>query len=323
MAKKVIKDLIRSVCGGAEERFGGIPCQYYDLSTGECNLLKKGKMEEVFEKGRCQPSRMLTSSVEIQLELKRDLFDKVVPGKKYGYFTRAQKDYIKSIVFMIIARGLKEKKLKKGYDITFLKGYLNRCAYNEVQTIFKNEGLLVKKLSCGKCVFLFESKPRTYTCQRKKFEVIEKGEKRFEDNPFYEKARKASDAGCKWGWKPYRFETIDEHADRNGEDSYSPKTPDALTNNETVKKSSDIIEVEAMKTMLRNRVKEAKQRSLVKQYDRQYTIFTKLHSLLAEHFSIDEAIGIIAETIGKSKKTIKRDITGIREYFGNNMGTYA
>jgi hypothetical protein len=64
MAEAGVHDLIRSICGGAGNRFKGSRCHYYEPSTGDCSLLKEGKMDKLFEENpRCNPKRMLEAAV--------------------------------------------------------------------------------------------------------------------------------------------------------------------------------------------------------------------------------------------------------------------
>jgi hypothetical protein len=64
MAEAGVHDLIRSICGGAGNRFKGSRCHYYEPSTGDCSLLKEGKMDTLFQENpRCNPKRMLEAAV--------------------------------------------------------------------------------------------------------------------------------------------------------------------------------------------------------------------------------------------------------------------
>jgi hypothetical protein len=88
MAEAGVHDLIRSICGGAGNRFKGSRCHYYEPSTGDCSLLKEGKMDTLFQENpRCNPKRMLEAAV----------------GKNYRRYKDSinPADYITATVFTI------------------------------------------------------------------------------------------------------------------------------------------------------------------------------------------------------------------------------
>ena len=119
MAEAGVHDLIRSICGGAGNRFKGSRCHYYEPSTGDCSLLKEGKMDTLFEENpRCNPKRMLEAAVSKNY---RRYKDSINPA-----------DYITATAFTLLER-LKEKRLTRGYNLAVLHGYINQAAYNEVQ----------------------------------------------------------------------------------------------------------------------------------------------------------------------------------------------
>ena len=68
-------DLIRLICAGAGNRFGGIVCKFYVRLTAECDLLKKEKLDPIFKNGRCNPYRFLKSAIEKNLRRYRDVVD--------------------------------------------------------------------------------------------------------------------------------------------------------------------------------------------------------------------------------------------------------
>ena len=68
-------DLIRLICAGAGNRFGGIVCKFYIRFTAECDLLKKEKLDPIFNNGRCNPYRFLKSAIEKNLRRYRDVVD--------------------------------------------------------------------------------------------------------------------------------------------------------------------------------------------------------------------------------------------------------
>ena len=68
-------DLVRLICAGTGNRFGGIVCKFYVRLTAECYLLKKEKLDPIFKNGRCNPYRFLKSAIEKNLRRYRDVVD--------------------------------------------------------------------------------------------------------------------------------------------------------------------------------------------------------------------------------------------------------
>ena len=66
--EKEKQDVIGSFCGCTDTVLTMYPCNYYDLSAGECLLLRERKMDEFWEKGRCAPFEMLCDSMSKCLE---------------------------------------------------------------------------------------------------------------------------------------------------------------------------------------------------------------------------------------------------------------
>ena len=43
-------DLVRLICAGVGNRFGGVVCKFYVSLTAECDLLKNEKLDPIFKK---------------------------------------------------------------------------------------------------------------------------------------------------------------------------------------------------------------------------------------------------------------------------------
>ena len=53
-------------------------------------------------------------------------------------------EYVSSIAF-VLSKRLKDIRLKKGYNLAVLIGYIKKAAYTEVILFLQNEGLLEKE----------------------------------------------------------------------------------------------------------------------------------------------------------------------------------
>jgi hypothetical protein len=68
-------DLVRLICAGAGNRFGGVVCKFYVRLTAECDLLKNEKLDPIFKNGRCNPYRFLKSAIEKNLKRYKDVIN--------------------------------------------------------------------------------------------------------------------------------------------------------------------------------------------------------------------------------------------------------
>jgi len=296
-------DLVRSFCAGVGHRFGGAICKYYVRLTAECDLLKKAKMETIFEKGRCNPYNILKSAVKRNLIKYNDLID--------------VKEHISPIIFMLLNR-LKDIRLKKEHKLPVLIGYIKKASYTEVILFLQREGLLPKKM-CGSCIFLSELKP--YICLRKNIDVRNNGVTELKDNPFYQKKRSRTDK-CQEGFKSRIFDSVNEYIDCDSKDSHKPITPEKLRNNGVLDESLNRIEIEDINQILIKRVIDTKHKNTKKIYKRQHDVFINLNNYISEGYSIRNTIQLIAKKIRKNVKTIERDINDIRVFLNKENISY-
>ncbi len=293
-------DLIRLICAGAGNRFGGIVCKFYVRLTAECELLKKERLDPIFKNGRCNPYRFLKSAIEKNL-------------KRYKDVVNVQ-EYASSIAFLLSKR-LEDMRLKKGYNLAVLIGYIKKSAYTEVIQFLQNEGLLEKK-NCGNCIFLSEIKP--YVCRRENIEVIENRVGELKPNPFYQKARNKTDK-CQEGFKPHAFVSINKDDDHNAEDNFQSDVSEKLSDHSSVENIGDRLEIEKIGEMLKRRATDTKHNNTKKIYKRQHNVFVNLYHYISEGYSIRKAIQLIAIKIGKNVKTIERDIYDIRAFLSKEL----
>jgi len=282
-------DLIRQNCAGAENR--GIVCKFYVRLTAECDLLKKEKLDSIFKNGRCNPFRFVEKAIRSNLKRYKDLID--------------VKKHVSSIAF-VLSKRLKDVRLKKGYSLAVLIGYIKRAAYTEVIQFLQNEGVLEKK-NCGNCIFLSELKP--YVCRRENVDAIENGVKELKPNPFYLKERNKADK-CQEGFKPHAFVSINRDRDHDSTDSYNSEISEKLDNR---------IEIEEINEILKKRTTDTKHINTKKIYKRQHNVFINLYHYISEGYSDRKAIQLIAINIGKNVKTIERDINDIRSFLTKEL----
>jgi hypothetical protein len=293
-------DLVRLICAGAGNRFGEVVCEYYVRLTAECDLLKKEKLDPIFKNGRCNPYHFLKSAIQKNLNRYKDVIN--------------VREYVSSIAF-VLSKRLKDIRLKKGYNLAVLIGYIKKAAYTEVILLLQNEGLLEKKM-CGSCIFLSELKP--YTCRRENIDVMENGGKGLKPNPFYLKVRKKTDK-CQEGFQPHAFISINRDDDHNVEDSYQSGISEKLTDFSGIEKSTNRMEIEKIREILKKRAVDTKHSNTKKIYKRQHNVFINLYHYISEGYSVRKAIELIAIKIGRNVKTIERDINDIRTFLTKEL----
>ncbi len=293
-------DLVRLICAGAGNRFGGAVCGFYVRLTAECDLLKKEKLDPIFKNGRCNPYRFLESAIRKNLMRYKDIIH--------------VQEYVSSIAFVLSNR-LKDIRLKKGYSLAVLIGYIKKAAYTEVILFLQNEGVLEKKM-CGNCIFLSELKP--YICRRENIDVINDGMRQLQDNPFYLKERKKADK-CQDGFQPHTVVSINIDRDHDSADNYNSKISEKFEDLSTLENSDDRIEIEEINEILKKRAVDTKHKNTKKIYKRQHNVFINLYHYISEGYSIRKAIQLIALKIGKNVKTVERDINDIRTFLNKEI----
>ena len=293
-------DLVRLICAGAGNRFGGVVCKFYVRLTAECDLLKKEKLDPIFKNGRCNPYRFLKSAIEKNLKRYKDVIN--------------VREYVSSIAF-VLSKRLKDIRLKKGYSLAVLIGYIKKSAYTEVILFLQNEGVLEKKI-CGNCIFLSELKP--YICRKENIEVMENRIGELKPNPFYLKERKKTDK-CQEGFTPHALVSINRDYDQTGEDNFQLGTSEKLADRSALETLDDRLEIEEIGEILKKRATEAKHSNTKKIYKRQHNVFINLYHYISEGYSVRKAIELIAIKIGKNAKTIERDINDIRTFLTKEL----
>jgi len=177
------EDLVALYCKGEGGRFRGVVCKHYDAK--ECRLLKGRPMKVIFDKGRCEPYRMLKAAVEQNLYRYNDRID--------------PEDHTEPTTFLICKR-IRQNRLKFP-KLPVLMAYLKKAAYTGVIEILIEEGVLWKNI-CGNCIYLSVSKP--HICQRE--HIIMDGERI--ENPHHGETRNPSSRACKEGFEPHVFEDV-------------------------------------------------------------------------------------------------------------------
>ena len=298
-------DLIRQYCAGAGKRFSEVVCEFYERLSAECHLLLQEKLELIFQKGRCKPRRLLEAAISRNLASYKD---DVVDLKK------DLKKHVSSLAFIILKR-LQDKRLKRGYNLAVLIGYINRAAYTEVIQFIKKEGLLAKDRLCDSCAFLSEIKP--YVCRRENIEVQVNGVTEFKSNPFYIKERKKTDK-CREGFQARL--NLDKNIDVD--DHNQKEISGALRDSSGIEESINRMEIEDIKKLLKQRATDTRHNNTKKIYKRQYSVFVNLYHYIHEGYSVRGAMQLIAEKIGKNVKTIERDFNEIKSFLTKEV-TYS
>jgi len=254
---------------------------------------------------------MIKKYVNIYFNKKKDLFERIFHTDAYGIFHEDKSKYIDSIAFMIISQ-IKSTKLSIGHNLATLKGYINKTAYHEILKVLKDEGLIAKKKICGNCIHLSISRP--HICLRVSADPATADNLDYEVNPYFQKNRNKYDPACKYGWKGYAMDSLENKFDGSGNiDSELATSENQVTNSEE-ESFSNRSDIEEIRNLLRHRKNSALQTSNKTKFKRQYIIFNELEHLFNEGLDSKEAIAKIGNQIGKSDKTIHRDLEEIREF---------
>ncbi len=259
------EDIITFYCKGAGTFFKGKQCQSYLFPSTECVLLKNHILLEIFKKGRCNPPDMLKKAIQINL---CEYIDLIQP-----------EEYLPALSFETEER-LKQTRLKKGWTLYVLKGYINIAAYRSVRETLQKEGFLPKRF-CGYCIHLSPAKPAV--CQR---ETVT-GSDGEEEHPLFGQKRNPSDRACQKGFETFTFEA-----------------PEGKETIDTVESQQRILLVAKL---LQDRIERA-EGELRTRYERQYFVFCKLIHWIEQTTPWEQEKKRIADDLGVSLKTIDRDI---------------
>ena len=260
------RDLIIVFCEGEGRRFGGMVCKHFNAETNECRLLREHELNIVFEKGRCVPSDMVKRALSKHLEKYRDVLD--------------PSEHLEAMAFEIASR-LTVKRLKQGFQIYVLQGYINRTVYCSVIELLRKEEPLVKR-QCGNCRHLSHSRP--YCCQRPTVTTPADGER---DNELYDTPRNITDRACRYGFEPVETTSLDA----------SPGLSDST---HTTELDTSGILLADMIALLARRAADIDDNRAKKRADRQYLVFCQLLERCKQGHTHQEAVKAIADIIGVS-----------------------
>jgi hypothetical protein len=275
------RDVMNVFCKGEGRRFGGTVCQYFEADTGECRLLRDDELKGIFEEGRCTPFEMVKRALSRHLEKYRDVINPI--------------EHLDAMAFEVAFR-LTSKRLKQGFQIYVLQGYINRTVYCSVIEMLRREDPLVKR-QCGTCKQLSPSRP--HVCQRTSLISPTEGEL---DNPFYETRRNQTDKACKYGFEPMETTSLDA----------SPGLSSSL---QSAQLDISQILISDMIRVLAQRASEAEGKRARKRAERQYVVFCQLVERCKRGESHQEAVKAIAGDLGVSIKTIQRETSEVKSFF--------
>ena len=293
MAVAAKNDLIRTYCGGLGERFAGVVCDFYIQLTALCRLLEEETLELVFLKGRCKPQFIIDSAIKRNLNKYKDRID-----------VEDMKSYTLSIPFIVFER-IKNSRLKSGFNLPTLIGYIRKSVYCEIIQTLITEGVFVRK-QCGNCALLSVIKP--YICQNEGNVIEDK------KNEFFTKERKRNDKACDFFEKMKVFE-----------DTEKQLGDEKINIFETIQDEITEIEIEEkfclndIRKLLKNRISASKSENHKKIYKRHYAVIVNLYHYLSQGLSIQKAKQLIAIKLHKNAKTIDRDLKEIREYLPEEL----
>jgi hypothetical protein len=328
-------DLIRRFCEENRPEFLH-PCEHFVHITKICRLLKEQDLQAVFERGRCTPNEMVNAAIKGNLRLYEHLFDS----------QEARGQYHRILLFETTKR-IMGQRLKSGWTIYVLKGYINKTVYCEVIKHLEADGVILKGL-CGNCIHLSRSKQ--FTCENPTC-------------PLYSETRKPADPGCAEGFEAKPTPSGPASADnqqqqtcgicvhlsqsrqyvckreppspkdegssshygkkRNPSDpacktGFEPYTLETTAETQTLDRSvdhptaSNILEI--VQELLANRAKTETGEKRKRICERQYTVFCRLKQMLSQGVSRREAIETLVKELGESIKTIYLDIQEVHKF---------
>ncbi|MGC8660196.1 MAG: hypothetical protein ACP5U1_14115, partial [Desulfomonilaceae bacterium] len=184
------------VCLGEGSRFEGMTCEHFLRELAECNLLKNGKIDSVYEHERCLSIEEIHNRIDLLL-------------KKYNH--EGEFIDINAILYgknphHSAAGGLLNAKLEDP-TITTLYSFVNRCIYNEIVQTLRRRGLFSDRKMCGTCAHHGSSNPRN--CLLEMIQNPKTGD--FVNNRLFGQERKASDPICSgYEQKNTRLESLEE-----------------------------------------------------------------------------------------------------------------
>ncbi len=289
-------ELIEAICGSAGKKFDRTSCLYYaHVPAKQCRLLKELRMEGFWE--QCRGAYFILYEA-VQVWSKR--FQARYPGLPI--------DEAEDFDFQGVIRRLQKQKVDVENLAAWYK-YVNKTVYLEIKKTLIQRGLIPEKRNCGSCKYLSESKP--YVC-------IKTG-----------KAGKKTDPPCKaYSLNIAYFMSIDEESSSgNGHNQQPPdrlflevmttknhevKTPETLILAKEEKERSALAAILAMLAQRPDKEKPGSKKG--KKYQRHYTVFSNIISLLAKGIPKEAAVKNLAKKMSVNEKTIRRDIAEIKHF---------
>ena len=285
---------IYAICKGEAKRFHGIPCEYYEPHSSQCQLLRESPLQVIFEHGRCKPLENIVQKLVIKY------------SNKFGY--QESSENLKRIAVSIAELHIKPQKLAKGHTFPVLQQFIRTIVYRKLIDRLQEEGILPKQ-QCGECIYLPEAK--VLICER--VTIIREGDSKEILNPFYHKKRNPSDSACKEGFEPYRFQAREfieqKHLANTTQTQQFIQSPD-----DNFSAFQEQVWIEHVIFLLAERAEHAigEKRKI---YTRQFHVFIRmLQFVWGEGKKRNESISLLAKELGCSVKNIKRDIDTIHQF---------
>ncbi|MEE4358195.1 MAG: hypothetical protein V2I97_17120 [Desulfococcaceae bacterium] len=275
--------LLPDICEGALPRFNKEVCPYYESLSRDCALLKKDTTEEYWDKCR-YAFELFYQAVEMQMIY----FKKNYQGLPI--------DDAEDFDFEGLIRRLRQQKPDTGHHLAVWAGYIRKSVYLEIKNRLAGKGLIPREKKCGSCAWLSLHHPRICGMDGKQ--------------------KKKSDNVCeKYKAGISRFVFID--AERE-EGKNAVLSEISMQSSDKTPENKEKGSVAGIRELLKKRAAEQKKGSARwKKYHRQYEVFVTLRHSFAEGISKREVMAEMRDRYGLDQKTIRRDITEIREFLQN------
>ena len=269
---------------GRPSLFEGRPCENYSKPPPQCSLLRERAIERLCETGRC-----IFAMVGFVQEKLAERFDHL--DGRVDIDLGPLLDRLKRVIW-------NDSSNPAGW-LVYVKTTIQRATVRALA----RQRLMPEDRTCETCVHLPNSNPRV--CQVS-------GD-----------TKNVSDRAC----DNYRFLPITIGAGLGDDSDYSsdesePKfAPEAIKTSEEAQKSVDArMDVESLRLALAERVETAKQGTKQRaKFARQYELFLNLLHLAGEGYSDKEAFRIVSIQMGVGQRTVRRDLTDIREFLSNRF----
>jgi hypothetical protein len=294
MTQEPTFDLIELYCAGKGRRYRGDPCVWFEESGRRCRLLLDHRTETFWTECRCDNTVLLYDTVGRHLRSLRRIY----PWLPI--------DETEDFDFTGVAERLKAVRLNKGYNLAVWRGFVNKTVYREIKEKLVRRGLLARERKCGFCRHLPVRRPFVCALTGDLHKKTDDACPDFSLEGIYFLSMENS-----WGSENTGNEILMEEVDKA---VHGPiQNPEALLLSREQNRNTAIA---ALSNMIYRRIEEEKAGSKKRRKrKRQFDVFVNMVHLMAGGMSRETAVNLLARRFFVHKRTIRRDIGEIYDFF--------